>query len=220
MANLKTGPRHEKMRQRILDVAAQSFFQQGYTNTTIKQIAKDAKICVGSLINIFSAKEELLAAMTPRVYERQFMAARRMIESMTDDQILFFAVETALQLNIVELNENLRDLYSAAYSMPKSSTAIHQTITSKWQEVFAEYLPNCDTTDFYKLEIATCGIMRGFMTVPCDMWFTIDQKVESFLTCTFKLYDVPQKKIREATEFIKQFDFVEMAKKTIESILQ
>ncbi len=149
MANLRPSPRHEKMRQRILDVAAQSFFQNGYTNTSVRQIAK-----------------------------------------------------------------------STAYSLPKSSTAIHQTITSKWQEVFADYLPNCETTDFYKLEIATCGIMRGFMTVPCDMWFTIDQKVESFLTCTFKLYDVPQKKIREATEFIKQFDFAAMAKKTVKSILQ
>ncbi len=220
MASLRPSPRHEKMKQRILDVAAQKFFQQGYTKTTMQQIAEDAKVCSPTLAHIFSAKEGLLAALTPRVYERQFMAARQMIKGKTDDPILFFAVETALQLNIVELNENLRDLYSAAYSLPKSSTASQQTITSKWQEVFADYLPNCDTTDFYKLEIATCGVMRGFMTVPCDMWFTIDQKVESFLTCTFKHYDVPQKKIREATEFIKQFNFAAMAKKTIESILQ
>ncbi len=58
------------------------------------------------------------------------------------------------------------------------------------------------------------------MTIPCDMWFTMDQKIESFLECTFRLYDVPKEKIRGAIDFVKQFDFAAIAKETTEGILE
>ncbi len=81
-------------------------------------------------------------------------------------------------------------------------------------------MPDLETKDFYKLEIATGGIMRGFMTVPCNMWFTMDQKVASFLECSFRMYKVPDEKIAEAIEFVKQFDFKGIAKQTIDSLMK
>ncbi len=57
------------------------------------------------------------------------------------------------------------------------------------------------------------------MSIPCNMWFTMKRKIESFLECTFKLYDVPQEKIAEAIEFVSQFDFVTIARETIEHML-
>ncbi len=220
MANLRHGKHHDELKKRILNVAAANFLKQGYTSTTIKQLASEAGISVGSLSNIFYTKEDILCELVSFVLGRQFSVTNKVIEGKTDDKILFYAMETTLQLHIVEMNENLRDVYSAAYSLPKPSAMIQQTVTGKWQEVFREYMPELETKDFYKLEIATGGIMRGFMTIPCDMWFTMDQKVESFLQCTFKLYDVPSEKIKEAIEFVKHFDFPAIAEKTISDIIK
>ncbi len=219
MANLKPGKHHEEIKRRILNVAAKNFLMQGYTNTTIKQIAAEAGISVGSLSNIFYTKEDLLCELVSFVLGRQFSTASKLLEGKTEDKLLFYAAETTLQLHIVEMNENLRDVYAAAYSLPKPSAMIQQTVTGKWESVFKEHLPELETKDFYKLEIATGGIMRGFMTIPCDMWFTMEQKVESFLECTFKMYDVPKEKIREAIAFVKQFDFAIIAQATIEEIV-
>ena len=36
--------------------------------------------------------------------------------------------------------------------------------------------------------------MRGFMSVPCDVYFTMDAKISRFLDCSLKLYDVPKEK--------------------------
>ncbi len=220
MANLKPGKNHEKMKKSILNVAAKNFLKQGYTNTTAKQIAAEVGISMGSLTNIFRTKEDVLCELVSFVLNQQFSTTKALIEGKTNDTILFYAMETTLQLHIVEMNENLRDVYSAAYSLPKPSAMIQQTITGKWEKVVGEYLPDLETKDFYKLEIATGGIMRGFMTIPCDMWFTMEQKIQSFLECTFRLYRIPDEKIKEAIEFVKQFDFKKIAKETIDGIIQ
>ncbi len=220
MANIKPGKHHEQTKKKILNVAAKNFLKHGYTNTTIKQIASEAGISVGSLTNIFGTKEDVLCELVSFVLNQQFSTTAALVQGKTEDKILFYAMETTLQLHIVEMNENLRDVYSSAYSLPKPSAMIQQAVTGKWEKIFGEYLPELETKDFYKLEIATGGIMRGFMTIPCDMWFTMDQKIESFLECTFRLYRIPDEKIREAVEFVGSFDFKKIAEQTIDGIIK
>ncbi len=219
MANLRPGKHHEELKARILNVAAKNFLNQGYTGTTVKQLAAEAGISIGSLCNIFYTKEDILCELVSFVLCRQFSVTNKLLAGRTEDKLLFYAAETTLQLHIVEMNENLRDVYSSAYSLPKPSAMIQQSVTAKWEEIFKEQLPSLETKDFYKLEIATGGIMRGFMTIPCNMWFTMEEKVESFLECTFKMYDVPKEKIREAIAFVGQFDFSAIARETIEGIM-
>ncbi len=211
--------RDNHLKQNILNVAARKFLLQGYTNTTIKSITTELGISTGSFNHIFQTKEDLLCELVQFVLKSQFDTTNRIIAGKTEDKLLFYAAETTLQLHIVEMNENLRDIYSAAYSLPKPSALIQQTVTSKWEHIFGEHLPNLTTKDFYMLEIATGGIMRGFMTVPCDMWFTMEHKVEAFLRCSFRMYSVPDEKINEAVAFVKQFDFAAIAKATIDGIL-
>ncbi len=210
----------KRSKQQVLNAAARCFLQKGFTNTTLKDITSTAGIHSGSFNNYFRTKEDVLYDLVGLVLGQQFSVSQKLLEGRTEDKLLFYAVETVLQLHIVEMSEALRDVYSAAYSLPKTSDLIQQTITSKWEYIFKEQLPDLETKDFYKLEIATGGIMRGFMTVPCNMWFTMDQKVASFLECSFRMYKVPDAKIQEAIEFVKQFDFKAIAKQTIDALMQ
>ncbi len=219
MANYKPGKNHELIRERVLFVAAKYFLERGYTNTTMKLITSKCNLSSGSITNVFGSKEEVLCGLVEFVLDAQFKTTGKLLSDITDDKLLFYAAETVLQLHIVEINENLREIYSMAYSLPKSSAILQRTVTGKIENIFKEHLPELETKDFYKLEIATGGIMRGFMTVPCDMWFTMDQKVESFLQTTFLIYQVPQEKINEAIAFVKRFDFDMIAKNTINSIV-
>ncbi len=219
MALRKPRRTHEEMRAQILAAAAKSFLEKGYTDTTLKHLADSAEVNIGSLINLFKTKEDILCELVKYVIEKQFSVTGKLLEGKTDNKFFFYAAETVLQLHIVELNENLRDLYGAAYSLPKPSALLQRTITGKLETIFKEHLPHLETKDFYKLEIATGGIMRGYMTVPCDMWFTMDQKVEAFLENTFLIYEVPKDQIRAAIAFVKQFDFHAIARQTIQSIL-
>ncbi len=210
----------EEMKAAIMSAAAKNFVEKGYANSALREIAKDADVNIGSLLNIFGSKEELLCEVVQAVLNKQFEVTEKLVRGKTSDKLMFYAAETVLQLHIVEHSENLRDVYAYAYALPNSSRFIQHTLTEKLEVIFKEHLPHLQTRDFYKLEIASGGIMRGFMTVPCDMWFTMDQKVRSFLETTFLIYEVPKSKIEEAIEFVKQFDFETIAEQAIEEIVK
>jgi hypothetical protein len=70
-----------------------------------------------------------------------------------------------------------------------------------------------------ELEIASSGIMRNFMSVPCDIYFTMNQKIKRVLETTFLIYRVDDKKINEAIEFVSKFDFKEIANDLLNSLL-
>lgn len=219
MANNRLGKNHEKMKNKVLFVSAKLFLEKGYTNTTLREITAAADINLGSLINLFRNKEDILAALVEYVLEGQFTAATKMLQGRTEDKILFYAAETTLQLYMAESGEHIRDLYNCAYSLPKSMNIIQQTITAKLETIFKEHLPNLGTLDFYKLEIASGGVMRAFMAAPCTIWFPMEQKVESFLQATFKIYDVPPEKIAESIAFVSQIDYKTMAQATIDNMI-
>lgn len=219
MANLRPGKNHEKMKNNVLFASAKLFLEKGYTNTTIIEIANASQINRGSLLNLFRNKEDILAALVEYVLEGQFTAAEKMLHGKTDDKILFYAAETTLQLYMAESSEYIRDLYNCAYSLPKPMNIIQQTITAKLENIFKEHLPNLESSDFYKLEIASGGVMRAFMAAPCTIWFPMEQKIESFLQATFKIYDVPQEKIKECIAFVSQIDYKTAAQATIDNMI-
>ncbi len=220
MANNKPGKNHDFQKQKIMFIAAKSFLEQGYTNTTMKVVASRTGISSGSITNLFGTKEDILCGLVQYVIEAQFDTTGKLLKEVTTDKILFYAAETVLQLHIVEMNENLREIYSLAYSLPKSSAILQETITGKLEHIFKDRLPDLETKDFYMLEIATGGIMRGFMTVPCNIWFTMDRKVEAFLRSVLRLYYIPEEKIEEAVDFVKRFDFAKIAEETVDGIMR
>lgn len=209
---------NEDLRTTVLHTAAGLFLEQGYTATTVRGIADAAGVNVSAMVRAMGSKENILCELVTYVLEGQFAATQEFLRGVTDDPILFYAAETTLQLHMAESSEQVRDLYAAAYSMPESSALIMQNITGKLQRIFGARLPELEAKDFYELEIATGGIMRGFMTVPCDLYFTIDRKVRRFLECAFRIFQVPGEKIEEAIAFVAQFDYPALAKQTIEEM--
>lgn len=215
MARLARGKNFEQTKSRLLHVVTEKFLAQGYYKTTLREVAQDAGIAYSSLINVFGSKEGMLAELVAFVLEGQFEATSKLLRGVTEDKILFYAAETTLQLYMAESHEHIREMYAVSYSLPETSRIICDTITHKLEYIFAEHLPNLETKDFYCLEIASGGIMRSFMTVPCNMFFDMDMKVRFFLTSTFRIYQVPEEKIEEAIAFVGQFDFKSIAEQVI-----
>ena len=220
MSNNKQGKNHDLFKQRILFVAAQDFLKNGYTNTTMRDLAEQCGLSSGSITNIYGSKEDILCELVTFVIERQFDEAGQLLKEITYDKVLLYAAETVMQLYITEIDENLRELYKFAYSFDKPSEILKKSIAEKVEYVFSEHLPQLETKDFYLLEIASSGVMRGFMIEPCSMWFTMEQKVDVFLECSLRIYCMPEEKIAQAKEFVKQFDFESIAKQTLDGIFK
>lgn len=209
----------ENVKSKILYAAAKLFLTIGYEQSTIMKIADEAKVNRGSVIYFFKNKENIVCELVAYVLEGQFNFITEFLKDKTNDKILFYACETILQLHMAESSEHMREMYNVAYSMSRSSAIIYQTITKKLENIFKEYLPHWETKDFYEREISTAGIMRNHITVPCDMYFTMDRKITTFLESTFLLYYVDNNKIKEAINFVKQFDWQNLAQDVINNML-
>lgn len=212
--------KHEELRKKTLHAAAKLFLEKGYSNSTTREIAQKAGVNVSAMNRAFKSKDNILCELVQYVLDGQFQFTKNLLAGITDDKILYYAAETTLQLHMAESNEYVRELYAAAYSMPNSSEFIRNAITEWLADLLKEYFPDYETKDFYLMEIASGGIMRGFMTVPCNMWFTMEQKVEAFLKSSFHVFQIPEEKIREAVEFVSQFDYQKFADTIIKDLLE
>ena len=204
--------------QKVLRGAVALFLEKGYTKTTTGEIATTAGIGQSSFFHVFPNKEALLLELVTRMFDGQFDLAGQ--HSGTDDPVFLYAVETALQLHIAELTEPLRELYVMAYSLPTTSAYLYHSTAERLQRIFGPYLPDAQAKDFYEMEIASAGIMRGFMAVPCDLYFTAEAKVARFLDCALKLYNVPQEKRQAVTAAVLALDLHTMAADIIQRTVQ
>ena len=102
-----------------------------------------------------------------------------------------YAAETALQLALTEMNENLRDVYLEAYTYPETMEIICRRTAMELQAAFSAYLPEYTESDFYETDLGTGGMMRGFMARRCDQYFTLEKKIHRFLEMSLRVFRVP-----------------------------
>ena len=205
-------------RSLILKSASKLFIERGYSETRIRDIAADAKVQYSEVFRLFKDKDTILSELVGLVIEFQFDLTEKHLAGITDSKLFKYAFETVLQLYVAESVEHIREMYAVSYSLPHSSQVIYRTITSKLEEVFKETNPHLDTKDFYEYEIATAGIMRGFITVPCDMYFTMERKIRRFLETTFRIYKLSDEEIEEIINFVSQFKFQDLANELLNSL--
>lgn len=206
-------------RDRMLRVAIQLFLKNGYEKTTTASIAKGAGMAPSSFFAAFENKEALLLIMVKSMFSRQFDSVGR-IEGVSEDPLLLYAMETALQLCIAEQSKPLRELYVMAYSLPTTSEYIYESMAKRLQGIFCRYMPEAKQKDFYEMDIATAGIMRAYMAKPCDMYFTIEDKLRRFLQSSLTLYCVPQEERSRITDAVLKMDLRPYAERLIQRMVE
>ena len=204
-------------KRKILTVCVRLFLEQGYKETSITQITENAGVTRGSFQNLFRTKDAVLLELVETMFSGQFSAAK----SITGQQlppVYAYAVETAIQLTLTELNERLRKIYLEAYSLPDTAEYIHLHTTAELKQIFGGSFPGYSDSDFYEMEIGTAGLMRGYMARKCDIHFPLDRKLSRFLTAAMRVYRVPEEEQRQVLAFIRSLDIRAIAAEVMEKL--
>ncbi len=204
-------------KKKILTVCVRLFLEQGYKETSITQITENAGVTRGSFQNLFRTKDAVLLELVETMFSGQFSAAK----SITGQQlppVYAYAVETAIQLTLTELNERLREIYLEAYSLPDTAEYIHLHTTAELKQIFGGSFPGYSDSDFYEMEIGTAGLMRGYMARKCDIHFPLDRKLSRFLTAAMRVYRVPEEEQRQVLAFIRSLDIRAIAAEVMEKL--
>lgn len=192
--------------------------QKGFERTTFTDIAKSSGVLKSKILYEFSSKEEILSLLVTRFLDGVTSASDAVSAKLTDDKILIYIANEVLQIYMAEMNEDMRNLYLAGYSMPKTSEAVLKRRADMMYHIFGSMFPELQLKDFYETEIASMGIMRAYMTVPCDMYFTVEAKAKRLVTMLLRIYKTEEAKITEALDFIGKIEFEAIAEKAVKSV--
>lgn len=206
-------------KRKILTVCVRLFLEQGYKNTSVSQIVDEAGVARGSYLNLFPTKDKILLDLTETMFGGQFDMAR----SITDTKlppVYAYALETAIQLTLTELNENLREIYIEAYSLPETSEYIYLHTTAELKQIFSANFPDYSDSDFYEMEIGTAGLMRNYMARKCDIHFPLERKLSRFLTAAMRVYRVPEDELEQTVRFVERLDIRSIAECVMHSLFQ
>ncbi len=204
-------------KKRILTACVRLFLEKGYKGTTIAEILREADVSASTFQNIFHAKDGVLVELVEFMFGNQFRMARQMAGE-TLPPVYVYAAETAIQMTLTELNENLREIYLEAYTQPETTEYIHQNTSTELYRIFSPYLPGYTESDFYELEIGSAGIMRGYMARKCDKYFTLERKLRRFLVMSLSAYKVPEEEQERVLAFVAGLDVRKRAEQVMHQL--
>ena len=205
--------------KRILQACVRLFLENGYRRTTMLQIFKEAQVSSGSFQNLFRSKDGVLLELVNFMFENQFGMARS-IAGAELPPVYVYAAETALQITLTELNENLREIYLEAYTQEHLLDYIQRATAKELHRIFGPYQPGLTEQDFYELELGTAGLMRGYMANPCTADFPLERKLEKFLTLALRGYKVPEEELQQVLSFLAGLDIRGIAQKVMEELFR
>lgn len=206
-------------KRKILTVCVRLFLEQGYKNTSVSQIVDEAGVARGSYLNLFPTKDKILLDLTETMFGGQFGMARSIADTKLPP-VYAYALETAIQLTLTELNENLREIYIEAYSLPETSEYIYLHTTAELKQIFSANFPDYSDSDFYEMEIGTAGLMRNYMARKCDIHFPLERKLSRFLTAAMRVYRVPEDELEQAVRFVERLDIRSIAERVMHTLFQ
>ncbi len=204
-------------KKRILTVCVRLFLEKGYKKTTVAEIVQKANVSNSTFQNIFGAKDGVLTELVEFMFDKQFSAARKIIGTDLSG-VYVFSIETAIQLTLTELNENLREIYMEAYAQKDASQYILDHTAQVNYQLFGKYQPKLNEQDFRDLEIGTAAIMRNYMSYRCDENMTLARKISYYLTLCMRIYKVPEDEQRAALEYVKEIDIRTLAEQVIHEL--
>ena len=220
MANIRSEAETKEIYDKVLTSSTALFIKKGFERTTIMDIAGESGISKSKILYEMKSKEDILVLLVTKFLDGVTEISDAVSTKLTDDKLLIFMANEVLQIYMAEMSEDMRNLYLAGYSMPKTSEVVLRRRSEMLYEQFGYLFPQFALKDYYELEIATMGIMRAYMSVPCDMYFTMEAKVDRLLSTMLKIYDVDSEIVEETKAFMKKIDFEAVAKKAVDGVFE
>ena len=206
-------------KKRILTVCVRLFLEKGYKRSTLAEIIKKADVSYSTFQNIFRAKDGVLTELVEFMFSNQFAMTRDEAGAKLPP-VYVYAVETAIQMTLTELNENLREIYIEAYTEKEASEYILRETAKELHGIFGSYLPDATERDFYNMEIGSASIMRGYMAHPCDEELTLEKKLRLFLTMSLRAYNVPKEEVEQVIRFVEGLDIRAIAEQVMQKLFK
>lgn len=176
-------------RLQIIQLAANSFIEKGYTKTSTKKIAEILDLSPGNITFYFPTKDHLLAVVVDELFDFQQMVLEKAAnEGKTS--LLAYCLELATIAAICEEDEAARDFFVSAYASELTLELIRENDTEKTKKVFAEFHSDWSDEQWEATENIVSGIEYATL-VTREEKTPLPIQIENALNSIMLLYGVP-----------------------------
>ena len=188
----------EVLKNRIIRISRRLFLEQGYENTSIRQILKKAGLSTGSLYHFFKNKEEiLLFGLHDALIE---------ISSLTDgkaakykEPLLRYALDVALGTSEILKHKHLFNFYNAVYKNESVENLVISLKVEKMKALLKDLNLAFSDDEIHSRMLAIHGATRALMIAKINKQLSADLKEIYSLIIRIALteFNIPRKKIEK-----------------------
>lgn len=202
----------------IIRVASRLFFENGYSNTTIRAICSELSISPGHLMFYFPTKEHLLAEIVNMLIDFQWQLMKRVTdEGVTPLMAICFEMTT--MASACEESEIARDFYLSTYTSPLTLEIIRKNDAGRARELFSEYCSEWSDTQYLEAETLISGIEYStFMTTASSA--PLDVRISGALNAIMLVYNVPEEIRRDKIKKALSLDYRSYGKQVLSEFIK
>ncbi len=189
----------------IIQLGAKLFIEEGFTNTSLTNIARILDLSTGNITFYFPTKEHLLAVLVDELFDFQNLH----IEKAADEgktSLLAYCLELTAMAAICEEDAAARDFYASAYQSEITLTMIRENDTEKTKAVFSDFRPEWTDEQWTATENIVSGIEYATIMTKED-YTPLPMQLEKTLNAIMLLYGVPDELRKTKIEKVLAMDY-------------
>ena len=210
--------KRELTKLEIIEVASECFLQNGYTDTSIKQVCNMLGMSPGNVTFYFPTKDHLLAELVELLGVYQW----KMMEEEAGEGIsslLAVCLELTAMASVCDENEIARDFYLSSYTSPLCLGMVRKNDVEKAKSVFKEYTYDWSEERFCEAEVLVSGIEYAtFMKAGPEV--SPEARIEGALDAILKIYGVPREMRRIKIQKVLAMNYREIGKRVFSGFKQ
>ena len=192
-------------RLQIIQLAAKLYIENGYSQTTNKELAYLLDISPGNITFYFPTKEHLLSILVGELCDFQELLMEQAAEE-GKSSLLAYCLELTSMTAACEEDLFARDFFISAYSSEMTLRLIRQNDIQKTKEVFAPYCAEWSDEMWQATENIVSGIEYAtLMTREEDIPLAV--QIERTLNTIMTIYGVPEETRLAKIEKVLAMDY-------------
>ena len=195
----------EVLRSKIIKISRRLFLEQGYENTTVRQILKKAGLSTGSLYHFFKNKEEiLLFSLKDALLE---------ISSLTDgmavkynEPVLRYALGIALGTSEIFKYKPLFNFYDAIYKNESAENFMVNLKVTRMKNLLNELNLHFTDNEIHTRILAIHGATRALMLAKINnqLSASLEEIYSLIIKIALSEFNIPKKQIEKILKLTRK----------------
>ncbi len=174
----------------IIKCGSKLFLEQGYSNTSPRNVCDILDISTGNLTYYFPTKEHLLAEVVQMLCDFQWeMMQKEAKENISS--VMAICIELMAMASMCEQEETAKDFFLSVYTSPMCLEIIRNNDAKRAKNVFGEYCRDWSDEQFMEAEIIVSGIEYATLMTTGDS-ISLATRIEGALENILTIYRVPE----------------------------